>query len=257
MRRGLSGAMIVVAAMVSAGCGDRTRQVGADGGVTFRQAKVGGASYAVAEVDLGRADLRLYWKDSAGARYGSFGNLAGAMKREGKRVVFATNAGIFDRSFAPLGLHVEAGKRLVDLNVGEGAGNFYMKPNGVLAVDANGATIVDAATFAVPADPLRLAVQSGPLLVLKGVVHPAFARESDNRKIRSGVGVVDGRRVVFVLSESPVTFYEFATMMRDRLGCRDALYLDGEISKFYAPKAGWSDGAGDFAGILAVVADGG
>jgi uncharacterized protein YigE (DUF2233 family) len=42
-------------------------------------------------------------------------------------------------------------------------------------------------------------------------------------------------------------------VFRDRLACSDALYLDGEISKFYGPDFGWNDGAGEFAGMLAVV----
>jgi uncharacterized protein YigE (DUF2233 family) len=97
-----------------------------------------------------------------------------------------------------------------------------------------------------------LAVQSGPLLLHHGTVHPAFKATSENRKLRSAVGVRDGGEVVFVLSESPMTFYELATLFRDRLGCADALYLDGEISKLYAPRFGWADGSGDFAGIFAV-----
>jgi len=98
-----------------------------------------------------------------------------------------------------------------------------------------------------------LAVQSGPLLLRDGQIHPAFDPKSENRKLRSGVGVfANGPSLVFVLSEDRVTFYEFATFFRDHLHCRDALYLDGEISKFYGPQFGWSDGSGEFAGLLAV-----
>ena len=39
---------------------------------------------------------------------------------------------------------------------------------------------------------------------------------------------------------------------RDRLGCADALYLDGTISRLWAPGLGRDDGGGAFQGILAV-----
>ena len=45
---------------------------------------------------------------------------------------------------------------------------------------------------------------------------------------------------------------DFATLFRDRLGCANALYLDGTISRFYVPGTGLSDGPGDFAGLIGV-----
>jgi uncharacterized protein YigE (DUF2233 family) len=91
------------------------------------------------------------------------------------------------------------------------------------------------------------------MLVIDGVLHPRFNRDSTNRRIRSGVGVRSPDRVVFAISREPVTFFEFATLFRERLECPNALYLDGEISRFYIP--GTSDQQdGDFAGILAVTA---
>jgi uncharacterized protein YigE (DUF2233 family) len=59
--------------------------------------------------------------------------------------------------------------------------------------------------------------------------------------------------VVFVISESPVTFYEFASFFRDSLHCREALYLDGTISSLYAPKLNREDRGPDMGPIFGVV----
>jgi uncharacterized protein YigE (DUF2233 family) len=53
-------------------------------------------------------------------------------------VRFAMNAGMYDAAGAPVGLLVEDGRERRALNVSDGAGNFYLRPNGVLLVDANG-----------------------------------------------------------------------------------------------------------------------
>ena len=37
----------------------------------------------------------------------------------------------------------------------------------------------------------------------------------------------------FAVSASPVNFHTFASLFRDKLGCRDALYLDGTLSQIY------------------------
>ena len=72
-------------------------------------------------------------------------------------------------------------------------------------------------------------------------------------------GTLPRRRneVVLAVSRGPITFHHFATFFRDRLGCRDALYLDGNISRLHAPAlgrdaTGWFRD-GHFIGILAVL----
>jgi uncharacterized protein YigE (DUF2233 family) len=39
---------------------------------------------------------------------------------------------------------------------------------------------------------------------------------------------------VFVISEDPINFYDFAILFRDGLECGDALYLDGNVSSLYS-----------------------
>jgi uncharacterized protein YigE (DUF2233 family) len=222
--------------------------IGGGDGAGIQDLSFGDRRYAVCEVDLTRARLQLFWKRPDGTRYGSFGRLLADHPFS-----FATNAGIFDPTFTPCGLHVVDGHEDVPLNLGDGAGNFFLKPNGVFVIDERGARALESTRYDGTRATTRLATQSGPMLVIDGAIHPRFDRNSANRRIRSGVGVRSPGRVVFAISREPVTFFEFATLFRDRLDCRDALYLDGEISRFYIPgRPGQQDG--EFAGMLAVTA---
>jgi uncharacterized protein YigE (DUF2233 family) len=96
------------------------------------------------------------------------------------------------------------------------------------------------------------ATQSGPMLVISGKLHPKFLADSDSFKRRNGVGVDAAGRVHFAISEGAVRFYDFATFFRDRLGCADALYLDGTISSLYAPEIGRYDRLFPLGPIIAV-----
>ena len=80
------------------------------------------------------------------------------------------------------------------------------------------------------------------MLVIDGALHPRFLPDSTSRFVRNGVGTTaDGSRAVFVISNSPVTFHEFGTLFRDHLGLPNALFLDGNISRLYAPEIGRRD----------------
>ncbi len=45
----------------------------------------------------------------------------------------------------------------------------------------------------------------------------------------------------FAISDDAVSFGRFARLFRDRLGCREALYLDGKVSRLWDPVAGRRD----------------
>jgi len=60
--------------------------------------------------------------------------------------------------------------------------------------------------------------------------------------------------VRFAISDEPVTFYEFASLFRDRLKCPEALFLDGSISSLYAPALERDDRLLPLGPIVAVVA---
>ena len=220
-------------------------------GVTLHDLTFAGRSYTVCEIDPARAPLHLFWKRPDGSRYATFAAL-----NADHPLAFATNAGIFDPTFTPCGLHAADGRELVPLNTRDGPGNFYLQPNGVFVIDDDhGPRIIESSKYTGTTPRTRLATQSGPMLVIDGALNPQFAPDSQNRRTRSGVGVraADRAVVVFALSREPVTFHEFATLFQQRLGCPDALYLDGEISRFYTP-GDPSPPDGHFAGILAVTA---
>jgi uncharacterized protein YigE (DUF2233 family) len=56
-----------------------------------------------------------------------------------------------------------------------------------------------------------------------------------------------------VISNAPVTFYEFAMYFRDQLHCQDALYLDGAVSSLFHPESGRNDSTVDLGPMIAVV----
>jgi len=88
-------------------------------------------AYTICEVDLRKHTVRLYWKRADGTPYGYLSTLPRALEGEADRLLFATNAGMFDPALKPVGLYVEQGRELVHVNTSSGYGNFHMKPNGV------------------------------------------------------------------------------------------------------------------------------
>ena len=144
------------------------------------------------------------------------------------------NAGMFEPDYGPVGLQIIDGRETSPLNLKDGNGNFYLKPNGVFAITTTyKAMILDS--IEVPSDRRKweFATQSGPLLLKDGVLHSALNPTSKNKHIRNGVCIQSPTNVVFILSSVPVQFYELATYMKNTLQCTDGLYLDGAISVLY------------------------
>ena len=207
--------------------------------------------FDIAYVNLKTEKIELFWKDQDNKRYGSFSQLDKSLKSRKEDLILATNAGIFDPTFTPVGLLVERGTVLHNLNLEDGTGNFFLKPNGIFLIDSDGAKIVESSRYKTLETKITEATQSGPLLVIDNKIHPVFTMNSKNKVIRSGIGVKSRTEVFIVLSEGMVNFYDFATLFKDKLDCSNALYLDGHISKFYIPSQNRFDD-GDFAGIIAV-----
>jgi uncharacterized protein YigE (DUF2233 family) len=95
------------------------------------------------------------------------------------------------------------------------------------------------------------ATQSGPLLLVGGQINPLFKLGSTNVVVRNGVGQRPDGRLVFAMSSEPVNLYDFAAYFKD-LGCREALYLDGFVSRLYLPAKNWRQTDGDFGVIVGV-----
>ena len=215
--------------------------------------RAAGDAYTVIRIDTRSRDLRLAWRDAAGVPFRRFDALADALRARGERLVFGMNAGMYEADAAPVGLLVIDGVTLHPLNRAHGSGNFFLEPNGVFLVSPAGPRVVAAADYAAVASGVRLATQSGPLLLHGGRIHPAFDPASSSRLIRNGV-CASGSTAIFVISERPVNFHEFATYFRDALHCRDALYLDGVVSSLYAGELGRDDRRAELGPLFAVVA---
>jgi uncharacterized protein YigE (DUF2233 family) len=195
----------------------------------------------VCRVDLRTDRLRLFLNDASGAPFNSFKRIEQSLAAGHEQLVFAMNAGMYREDYSPLGLLVIDGRQIHRLNLASGYGNFYLKPNGVFVQSASSARIVESSNYRSLQDAVIFATQSGPLLLGAGQINPGFNPQGTSRLIRNGVGVVTVNEVVFAISEDPVTFYEFALLFRDRLGCQDALYLDGNVSSLYAHSLGRDD----------------
>ena len=231
--------------------------------IDTRTVRHDGASYRLVELDLAREQLELHWKNAAGKPLASIDGLRLWGASQGRELLFATNAGIYDREFRPLGLHVEDGITLRPLNTVRGnasRGNFAIQPNGVFHVDHSGnAAVVPTMQWRTRGVDARLATQSGPMLVVDGAINPNFDEGSDSLKLRSGVCARTPREVVFAVSEAPVSFHAFARLFRDGIGCSDALYLDGTLSRVWTKADGYSGAsamvAKPYAGMFAVFAE--
>lgn len=211
------------------------------------------AAYTVCTVDPVQTRLALFNTDAAGNPYGSFGTLAGALTEQGKTLVFAMNAGMYDDKLRPIGLYVEQGRELQKINRRKGPGNFHMKPNGVFYFAGGKAGVLETEAYLKARPTTDFATQSGPMLVINGNIHPGFSPAGTSVKRRNGVGVRDDGQVVFAISETPVNFYGFARLFRDELGTKNALFFDGTVSSLYSPDLARDDGAYPLGPIVAAV----
>jgi uncharacterized protein YigE (DUF2233 family) len=195
-----------------------------------------GSYFTVCDPGEGRITLV-----AAGPRDAPLRDFAEVGRRIGtRRVAFAMNAGMFDDRGRPIGLSIVDGREVHAINRRDGGGNFHLMPNGVFLVRMSGRAEVVTTDRYRPATDIRLATQSGPMLVIGGQLHPRFDRDGESRYIRNGVGVRNGKGL-FVISEGAVSFGKFARFFRDGLKTPDALFLDGSVSSLWDPASGRQD----------------
>lgn len=209
-----------------------------------------GAAFTICTADLGtqRIETRLNGPD--GRPLGTFAALDAATDAP---IAFAMNGGMYHPDRRPVGLYVEDGRQVRSIVTRAGPGNFGLLPNGVFCVRGDRADVIESRRFAAAPPPCISATQSGPMLVIDGALHPRLLPDSTSAKRRNGVGAAaDGRVVHFVISDGLVTFHQMATLFRDVLGVDDALFLDGSISRLYAPVLGREDPGRLLGPILAV-----
>lgn len=224
------------------------------GAVECNNVSYDGNRYAICEVDASEEQLQLFLRNDNGQVIGHFSTLEKLLAQQGKTLPFATNAGMYHSSRAPVGLYVEDGAEEMRLVTNAGPGNFGLLPNGVFCIREDRADVMETLAFQKAAPDCRHASQSGPMLVIDGELHPRFLPDSDSRYIRNGVGTsADGRRVVFAISRNAVSFHQFGSLFRDHLQLPNALYFDGNISRLHAPQLDRSDAGFMMGPIVGVV----
>ncbi len=186
-------------------------------------------SYVTYKVDFGKDVVKLYWKDSNDIPYEKLENLA---KTKPNGFNFIMNGGIYTEGMKPEGLYIENSKELSPLNLKDGKGNFYEKPNGVFYIQKNKPYIVTSDKFK-SNDKITYAVQSGPMLITDGTINPKFTDKSNSRHIRNGVCLTKNNNLILIVSNEKVTLYDFAIYSKANYKCHNLLYMDGTISRAY------------------------
>lgn len=202
-------------------------------------------------VDTRTQDLKLYWKDDKGEPLKSLQRLKTYVESKNLTLTFAMNGGMFNNDFSPQGLFIQNKNTLAPLDTLEGNGNFYLKPNGIFYITVNNAPFICKTTDFIVNNKIKYATQSGPMLLINGQIHEAFKEGSTNLNIRNGVGILPDNKVVFAMSKTAINFYDFAKYFQS-LGCKDALYLDGFVSRTYLPEKQWTQTDGNFGVIIGV-----
>ncbi|MGJ8570759.1 MAG: phosphodiester glycosidase family protein [Hoeflea sp.] len=190
-----------------------------------------GARAILCVVDPKTQGIALAYRGPGGQPYGSVANFVAASTDNGRVPVLAMNSGMYHADMEPVGLYVENGKELSPLNTGDDFGNFFLKPNGVFFLRADGhAGIMETTAYAEAGIAPAFATQSGPMLVIDGAIHPRFRPDGTTKYIRNGVGVGADGTVVLAITRDPVSLGSFARLFRDVANCPNALFFDGAVS---------------------------
>lgn len=210
-------------------------------------------------IDPAKTTIEFYWKNDQGIPLESLGNLRKYLDSKHKTLLFAMNGGMYDAQNNPVGLYIEHGKTLKKLNTHQVkpdkngvVPNFHIQPNGVFYITAQHQAGISTTKDFPSNDNVEFATQSGPMLVIDSSINKIFQRGSSNRQIRNGVGILPDNQIILAMSRDKINFYDFAAFFQSR-GCRQALFLDGVISRTYFPEKDLTDNGGDFGVMIGVI----
>ena len=210
-------------------------------------------TFDLVKVDLRKTPIKFFWKNKNGQLIRSLKNLKSVVESQNKELLFAMNAGMYQRDRNPQGLYIENGKTIKSLDTLQNRyGNFYLQPNGVFSITDQKAAVTPSLNFNKKNKKPEWATQSGPMLLINKKVHPAFKEGSSHLNIRNGVGVISEYEIVFVISQKEVNLFDFAMLFKERLNCTNALYLDGFVSRAYIPQLNRNDLDGDFGVMIGI-----
>lgn len=195
--------------------------------------------------------VKMYWKSNDGKIYGSINQLKKELENKKEKLIFAMNGGMYQKDQSPQGLYIENHKILNSLNESEGNGNFYLKPNGVFLINSDNTAYISTTDSFKYNKNIKYATQSGPMLLVNGEIHKSFNLSSKNLNIRNGVGIIDENTIIFAMSKKEINLYDFANYFK-KMGCKQALYLDGYVSRTYLPEKNWIQTDGNFGVIIGV-----
>lgn len=213
-----------------------------------------GDGYTVCTFDASTDDIRLFHSDAEGEPFLQFDTLERELDEQGEVLIFAMNGGMYHEDRRPVGYYRDGLGDQATVNTNDGPGNFHMKPNGVFWLNGSEAGITESAAYLEAGLNPQYATQSGPMLVIDGALHPDLNPEGTSHRRRNGVGVsADGTTVYFAISDSAVTFYEFATLFRDVIQVPNALFLDGQVSRIYVPSINRYEIGTDLGPMIGVV----
>lgn len=182
----------------------------------------------------------------------SIANFKSLLVQNNEELLFAMNGGMYKQDKSPQGLCILDGIIRSSLDSNSGSGNFYMKPNGIFYLDKKNSAFVCKTEDFKNNKTIKCATQSGPMLVIDGEIHKEFNKGSTNLNIRNGVGILPNNEILFAMSKKEINFYDFAEFFKNK-GCKNALYLDGFVSRTYCPNQNWMQMDGDFGVIIGVV----
>jgi len=207
--------------------------------------------FVIHTVDLKHQDLQFYLKDDDNSNFGNFKTLKQHLKKNNQELLFAMNGGMYLKDGSPQGLYIENGITKTKIDTTKTAyGNFYLQPNGIFYLTKDNTGAVCKTTDFKSNSNISYATQSGPMLVIDNHIHPVFVKGSKNLHIRNGVGILPNGNLLFAMSEDLISLYDFAEFFKNN-GCRNALYLDGFVSRTYLPKKKREQLDGNFGVIIA------
>lgn len=207
--------------------------------------------FVIYQINPKKQTVKLYWKNEQNQILKSIGNLKNEVESGNEKLLFAMNGGMFEPDNTPKGLYIENYKILKPLDTLQGSGNFYLQPNGIFYITQNNQPDITETKKYRSSKDIRYATQSGPMLLIDGKINPIFQKESKNLNIRNGVGILANGEIVFAMSKKEVNFYNLAKLLKE-MGCINALYLDGFVSRTYLPEKNWTQTDGNFGVIIGI-----